>query len=119
MLFIQTGTKWAKKSNRVFLLCTINLLHRFFYFSLCFYLFSFAIFYQVEVSVGGHGNISNLFPVQVAVWHETVGPGNFERDICVNSPTGSGKTLAYALPLVQNLGCGSHSRPCFTGQTSL
>ncbi|XP_045821392.1 DEAD-box ATP-dependent RNA helicase 1-like isoform X2 [Trifolium pratense] len=47
--------------------------------------------------------ISNLFPVQVAVWHETVGPGNFERDICVNSPTGSGKTLAYALPLVQML----------------
>ncbi|KAJ1392428.1 P-loop containing nucleoside triphosphate hydrolase [Sesbania bispinosa] len=47
--------------------------------------------------------ISNLFPVQVAVWQETVGPGNFERDICVNSPTGSGKTLAYALPIVQLL----------------
>ncbi|XP_061338498.1 DEAD-box ATP-dependent RNA helicase 1 [Gastrolobium bilobum] len=47
--------------------------------------------------------ISKLFPVQVAVWQETIGPGNFERDICVNSPTGSGKTLAYALPIVQML----------------
>ncbi|VVB00984.1 unnamed protein product [Arabis nemorensis] len=47
--------------------------------------------------------ISSLFPVQVSVWHETIGPGGFERDICVNSPTGSGKTLAYALPIVQNL----------------
>ncbi|KAF7842890.1 DEAD-box ATP-dependent RNA helicase 1-like isoform X1 [Senna tora] len=47
--------------------------------------------------------ISKLFPVQVAVWKEIVGPGNFERDICVNSPTGSGKTLAYALPIVQML----------------
>lgn len=47
--------------------------------------------------------ISTLFPVQVAVWQETVGPGNFQRDICVNSPTGSGKTLAYALPIAQML----------------
>ncbi|GAB2228705.1 hypothetical protein Drorol1_Dr00022828, partial [Drosera rotundifolia] len=47
--------------------------------------------------------ISSLFPVQVAVWYETIGPGLFERDICVNSPTGSGKTLAYALPIVQML----------------
>jgi len=47
--------------------------------------------------------ISSLFPVQVAVWHETIGPGGFERDICVNSPTGSGKTLSYALPIVQLL----------------
>ncbi|TKY70753.1 DEAD-box ATP-dependent RNA helicase 1 [Spatholobus suberectus] len=47
--------------------------------------------------------ISKLFPVQVAVWVETVGPGNFERDLCINSPTGSGKTLAYALPIVQKL----------------
>lgn len=47
--------------------------------------------------------ISSLFPVQVAVWQETIGPGSFERDICVNSPTGSGKTLAYALPIVQAL----------------
>lgn len=47
--------------------------------------------------------ISKLFPVQVAVWQETVGPGNFERDLCINSPTGSGKTLAYALPIVQLL----------------
>lgn len=45
--------------------------------------------------------IQSLFPVQVAVWQETIGPGAFERDICVNSPTGSGKTLAYALPIVQ------------------
>lgn len=47
--------------------------------------------------------IKSLFPVQVAVWHETIGPGAFERDICVNSPTGSGKTLAYVLPIVQAL----------------
>lgn len=47
--------------------------------------------------------ISSLFPVQVAVWHETIGPGGFERDVCVNSPTGSGKTLSYALPVVQTL----------------
>ena len=44
-----------------------------------------------------------MFPVQVAVWQETVGPGNFERDLCINSPTGSGNTLAYALPIVQLL----------------
>ncbi|KAI4300027.1 hypothetical protein L6164_033446 [Bauhinia variegata] len=47
--------------------------------------------------------ISKLFPVQAAVWLETVGPGNFDRDLCINSPTGSGKTLAYALPIVQML----------------
>lgn len=47
--------------------------------------------------------ITSLFPVQVAVWHETIGPGGFERDLCVNSPTGSGKTLSYALPIVQIL----------------
>ncbi|KAI3756735.1 hypothetical protein L1987_56558 [Smallanthus sonchifolius] len=47
--------------------------------------------------------IDSPFPVQVAVWQETIGPGSFERDICVNSPTGSGKTLAYALPIVQIL----------------
>ncbi|XP_014522783.1 DEAD-box ATP-dependent RNA helicase 1-like [Vigna radiata var. radiata] len=47
--------------------------------------------------------ISKLFPVQVALWQETIGPGNFERDLCINSPTGSGKTLAYALPIVQKL----------------
>lgn len=47
--------------------------------------------------------ISNLFPVQVAVWHEAVGLGGGEQDICVCSPTGSGKTLAYALPIVQML----------------
>lgn len=46
---------------------------------------------------------SSLFPVQVAVWQETVGPGAFERDLCINSPTGSGKTLAYALPIVNVL----------------
>uniref|UniRef100_A0A2P2KIR8 ATP-dependent RNA helicase n=1 Tax=Rhizophora mucronata TaxID=61149 RepID=A0A2P2KIR8_RHIMU len=46
---------------------------------------------------------SLLFPVQVAVWQETVGPGSFERDLCISSPTGTGKTLAYALPIVQML----------------
>ncbi|KAJ0092146.1 hypothetical protein Patl1_26412 [Pistacia atlantica] len=48
-------------------------------------------------------SISSLFPVQLAVWQETIGPGCFERDLCINSPTGSGKTLAYALPIVQML----------------
>lgn len=47
--------------------------------------------------------IASLFPVQLAVWQETIGPGSFERDLCINSPTGSGKTLAYALPIVQML----------------
>lgn len=47
--------------------------------------------------------ISSLFPVQLAVWQEAIGPGSFERDLCINSPTGSGKTLAYALPIVQML----------------
>ncbi|XP_009801095.1 DEAD-box ATP-dependent RNA helicase 1 [Nicotiana sylvestris] len=47
--------------------------------------------------------ITSLFPVQLAVWQETIGPGSFERDLCINSPTGSGKTLAYALPIVQML----------------
>ncbi|KAG9439374.1 hypothetical protein H6P81_019539 [Aristolochia fimbriata] len=47
--------------------------------------------------------IDSLFPVQLAVWLETVGPGAFDRDLCINSPTGSGKTLAYALPIVQTL----------------
>lgn len=47
--------------------------------------------------------ITSLFPVQVGVWQETIGPGSFERDLCINSPTGSGKTLAYALPIVQML----------------
>ncbi|KAL3693533.1 hypothetical protein R1sor_007184 [Riccia sorocarpa] len=47
--------------------------------------------------------MKTLFPVQMAVWYETVGPGLCERDVCVSSPTGSGKTLAYALPIVQKL----------------
>ncbi|KAJ4848872.1 DEAD-box ATP-dependent RNA helicase 1 [Turnera subulata] len=57
---------------------------------------------RLKVALKNMG-FSSLFPVQVAVWEETVGPGGFERDICVNSPTGSGKTLAYALPIVQML----------------
>ncbi|KAM1592579.1 hypothetical protein EV1_036026 [Malus domestica] len=57
---------------------------------------------RLKVSLEKMG-ISSLFPVQLAVWQETVGPGGFERDLCVNSPTGSGKTLAYALPIVQML----------------
>lgn len=47
--------------------------------------------------------ITSLFPVQIGVWQETIGPGSFERDLCINSPTGSGKTLAYALPIIQML----------------
>ncbi|KAK8641975.1 hypothetical protein V6N13_011341 [Hibiscus sabdariffa] len=50
---------------------------------------------------------SSLFPVQVAVWQETIGSGASERDLCINSPTGSRKTLAYALPIVQKLSTSS------------
>lgn len=57
---------------------------------------------RLEVALKNLG-FSSLFPVQVAVWQETVGPGAFERDLCINSPTGSGKTLAYALPIVNVL----------------
>lgn len=57
---------------------------------------------RLEVALQNMG-ISSLFPVQVAVWQETIGPGGFDRDLCINSPTGSGKTLAYALPIVQAL----------------
>ncbi|KAJ9547335.1 hypothetical protein OSB04_019878 [Centaurea solstitialis] len=57
---------------------------------------------RLEAALCSSG-IDSLFPVQVAVWQETIGPGSFERDLCVNSPTGSGKTLAYALPIVQIL----------------
>lgn len=57
---------------------------------------------RLKMSLQNMG-FSSLFPVQVAVWQETIGPGSFERDLCVNSPTGSGKTLAYALPIVQAL----------------
>jgi superfamily II DNA/RNA helicase len=57
--------------------------------------------------------IESFFPVQVATWLETVGPGAFQRDICINSPTGSGKTLAYALPIVQMLSSESMVPACF------
>lgn len=57
---------------------------------------------RLKVALQNMG-ISSLFPVQVAVWQETIGPGLFERDLCINSPTGSGKTLSYALPIVQAL----------------
>ncbi|KAL1555817.1 DEAD-box ATP-dependent RNA helicase 1 [Salvia divinorum] len=57
---------------------------------------------RLETALRSKG-FGSLFPVQAAVWHETIGPGSFERDICINSPTGSGKTLAYALPIVQML----------------
>ncbi|KAL4567407.1 hypothetical protein LXL04_022991 [Taraxacum kok-saghyz] len=57
---------------------------------------------RLEAALCNSG-FDSLFPVQVAVWQETMGPGSFERDLCVNSPTGSGKTLAYALPIVQIL----------------
>ncbi|XP_031097808.1 DEAD-box ATP-dependent RNA helicase 1 [Ipomoea triloba] len=57
---------------------------------------------RLEAALKNMG-ITSLFPVQVAVWQETIGPGSFERDLCINSPTGSGKTLSYALPIVQML----------------
>ncbi|XP_063941868.1 DEAD-box ATP-dependent RNA helicase 1-like isoform X2 [Daucus carota subsp. sativus] len=47
--------------------------------------------------------IASFLAVQLAVWHETIGLGSFEWDLCINFPTGSGKTLAYALPIVQML----------------
>lgn len=55
------------------------------------------------VSALHKSGVQALFPVQVAVWQQTVGPGGGERDLCICSPTGSGKTLAYALPIVQML----------------
>nr|GEW64815.1 DEAD-box ATP-dependent RNA helicase 1 [Tanacetum cinerariifolium] len=67
---------------------------------------------RLESALNSSG-IDSLFPVQVAVWQETIGPGSFERDICVNSPTGSGKTLAYALPIVQTL--STRSVKCLRG----
>ncbi|KAF7119336.1 hypothetical protein RHSIM_Rhsim13G0117000 [Rhododendron simsii] len=57
---------------------------------------------RLEVALQKMG-VTSLFPVQVGVWQETIGPGSFERDLCINSPTGSGKTLAYVLPIVQML----------------
>ncbi|CAL5411712.1 unnamed protein product [Camellia sinensis] len=57
---------------------------------------------RLELALENMG-FTSLFPVQVAVWQETIGPGSCERDLCINSPTGSGKTLAYALPIVQML----------------
>ncbi|KAH9666116.1 DEAD-box ATP-dependent RNA helicase 1 [Citrus sinensis] len=57
---------------------------------------------RLKVALQNMG-ISSLFPVQVAVWQETIGPGLFERDLCTNSPTGSRKSLSYALPIVQAL----------------
>ena len=50
-----------------------------------------------------NAGIDALFPVQVAVWNQVIGPGGCERDLCVCSPTGSGKTLSYALPIAQLL----------------
>ncbi|KAJ6672490.1 ATP-DEPENDENT RNA HELICASE DDX51 [Salix viminalis] len=59
-------------------------------------------FEELKMALQNMG-FKTLFPVQLAVWQETIGPGAFERDLCINSPTGSGKTLAYALPIVQML----------------
>ncbi|KAF8391026.1 hypothetical protein HHK36_023326 [Tetracentron sinense] len=59
-------------------------------------------YFRLEEALRNIG-VRSLFLVQVAVWQETIGPGAFERDLCINSPTGSGKTLAYALPIVQIL----------------
>lgn len=78
--------------------------HEVFHHSLNYLIFQIwtCSYIRLEVALLNTG-ITSLFPVQVAVWQETVGPGSFERDLCVNSPTGSGKTLSYALPIVQML----------------
>lgn len=55
------------------------------------------------VSTLQSSGVEALFPVQVAVWQQTIGSCGSERDLCICSPTGSGKTLAYALPIVQML----------------
>lgn len=68
----------------------------------CHFIVNMPSYSRLEEALKKMG-IQSLFPVQVAVWNETIGPGAFERDVCVNSPTGSGKTLAYALPIVQTL----------------
>ncbi|KAM7269917.1 hypothetical protein ACFE04_029131 [Oxalis oulophora] len=57
---------------------------------------------RLKLALENNG-FSALFPVQLAVWQETIGPGAFTRDVCINSPTGTGKTLSYVLPIVQLL----------------
>lgn len=59
-------------------------------------------FFRLQEALQEAG-IDSLFPVQVAVWNQVLGPGGRERDLCVCSPTGSGKTLSFALPIVQLL----------------
>ncbi|KAI3855803.1 hypothetical protein MKX03_014798 [Papaver bracteatum] len=46
----------------------------------------------VEALSNINENFTTLYPIQYAVWKQTIGPGQFERDLCINSPTGSGKT---------------------------
>lgn len=65
-------------------------------------LFALFIHYRLVSALQSSG-IEALFPVQVAVWQQTIGSCGSERDLCICSPTGSGKTLAYALPIVQML----------------
>uniref|UniRef100_J3KVD8 Uncharacterized protein n=1 Tax=Oryza brachyantha TaxID=4533 RepID=J3KVD8_ORYBR len=47
--------------------------------------------------------IESFFPVQVAAWLETIGPGAFERNICVNSSL-------HAPPFPSTI--GAHPLPC-------
>ncbi|RZB68627.1 DEAD-box ATP-dependent RNA helicase 1 [Glycine soja] len=45
--------------------------------------------------------ISKLFPVQVTLWQETIGPGDFEQDLCIKSPIGiPTRDLALQVKLV-------------------
>ncbi|KAL7130061.1 hypothetical protein ABFS83_13G108500 [Erythranthe nasuta] len=47
--------------------------------------------------------VTELRPVQKAVWEETIGHGRFNRDICMSSFARSGRTLAYVLVIVRML----------------
>lgn len=51
--------------------------------------------------------VTELFPVQTAVWTHSAGGIGSDHDICVCAPTGSGKTLAYALPLANRVAYAS------------
>jgi ATP-dependent RNA helicase DDX51/DBP6 len=50
-----------------------------------------------------HHNIDKLFPVQSAIWSQSLGGYSLPSDLCVCAPTGCGKTLAYLLPVVNSL----------------
>ena len=47
--------------------------------------------------------IEALFPIQIVVWNQVLGPSGHEQDLYMCTPTGSNKNLSFALPIVQLL----------------